>query len=193
MTRSVIAIFVLAAALGGCGPAPSEQQGQSAAPEALEQAIREEPSGAITMEGGVVEFYDESVAAEARQEPSFRIEAELLEYTGEQKGTFQDARATIFGHGPGGGNIRINADRGRFGAETALLEGNVVMKSGGMTVEMTELEWNNADGVVKSENPVRLISDEIELLAESLLLDTTADELVLIGPGKGRSVMKGSQ
>lgn len=147
------------------------------APDTQPGAQRAEQSpDRMTMEGINLYLHDAAPTPGAASRPTFSVHAEQFSLLDNAVWSFEHARAVIYGEQPGGGEITLEAARGRFEEDRgALLEGGVKAYVDELLMELADIEWVNPqradeEGVARSGNPVRVTGPSLNLSASSLRL-----------------------
>ena len=180
---SVIAAII--AALTACGPPlPAPEEGRSA----NGPADRSE----ATMQDMVLRLYGGGDGDGTAGRPTFRVHAARSTLLEDGVWSFEDARAVIYDQQ--GNETLIEAARGqvdqRDGREAAMLEQDVSLRAGGMTLQLERLEWANAERAARSDAPVRMTGDEAEATASGLSYFPDARRVIL-SDVRGSMTLKG--
>lgn len=173
MTRQLIPIF-LVACLAQCGGQP--------APPAEEAPAVPEPIKRMTMSGMDFYLHDDAPTHGGARKPTFWVHAEeaALEET-ENIWSLQQTRAVIYGEEES--QVTLEATHGRLDQtnKTALLWGDVSVTAGAVSMELSEIEWDNEEGLARSDAPLTITDGETKLRADTLVLDPNRRTFVLTG------------
>jgi LPS export ABC transporter protein LptC len=172
------------AVLAGCGPplpAPEAERGPSTPEQAAEATMQNMTLRLYGAEGG-----------DASGKPAFWVQAEQSTLLEEGVWAFENARAIIYGRE--GNETLLEAAHGqvdqREGRETALLDENVSLRAGDMTMQLQELEWINAERMARSDAPVTMEGQGSAITASALRYYPDEQRMVL-KEVRGTLVLKG--
>lgn len=185
--RYVPLIALLGLALAGCTEkqAPSTPlpgpQSQATSLDAMEK----------TLEFNVIDLYlhDMSPTAGVARKPTFWLHTNKGAQTGDTTWAFEDAYAVIYDKNRNeeeGKLVELWAKEGRFEeGKSAYLKGSVKAVLGAMTIELSDIEWQNPDkdkpGEAYSDNPVKVSDPQMQLQASKVRLYPDKKELKLTG------------
>lgn len=173
-------LLAVSALFAGCG--------NGSAPEVLpaphsEPVAPRQPRDQLTSKTLELFLYDKKAAGTQTVKPRFKIVAENGAFTDEQTWSIEKVRATIYSSR--GEDIFMEASQGtldqRKDQEKAFLRGGVVLQTGSTRVELRSLQWLNEEGVIRSDEPVTITGDDIQMTAPSLLYYPDDDLLELSG------------
>lgn len=176
MIKWTMTIMMLTA-LAGCGKAvktlaPIPQP----PPNANAQAAQ--PQDRMTMRDLQLFQYDRKSTGD---KPRIEITAEKAISPQDETWTIEGAKATI--HTAKDEDIRLTAAKGnvdqRKGKESAFLQGGVLMETPTSKVEMQSAQWQNQDGIIKSDEPITVTGQDIQMTASSMVYYPDDDRLLL--------------
>ena len=162
-------IFICLCCLFGCG-----QNGISAPVENTKQKTQEQGETTkpeAVMSGLDFRLYSDDAVSGVAQEPTFWLHADKGSLGSNNIWSLEHVRVIIYSDD--GGETLLVAGRGRYdatdGAERAYLSENVVLTTDTQKVELVDMEWINSKQKIVSDNPVHIISDEMELNAATMV------------------------
>jgi len=120
------------------------------------------------------------------QKPTLWVHAQEASMADESTYAFKNAHAVIYGKDETQEVIKIDAQEGRFEeGKSAFLSGQVKAVVGTMTIELSDIQWQNPDkdkpGEARSDNPVKVTDPQLELQAASVRLYPDKKEFELTG------------
>ncbi len=120
------------------------------------------------------------------QKPTIWVHAREASMADESTYAFKHAHAVIYGKDETQEVITIDAQEGRFEeGKSAFLNGQVKAVVGAMTIELSDIQWQNPDkdkpGEARSDNPVKVTDPQLELQAGSVRLYPDRKEFELTG------------
>lgn len=154
--------------------------GDTVARPTAESENKSSSEDVMTMRNLVLTMSEENPTGDELQEPTFLVRADsgrLSESTGTW--SLQGTRSVI--HREDGDDIIIEAGEGVFNQETmtATLQGDVHLTVGAISMELSNLIWNNEARQATSENPATVSQAGNVLQTGSLLIEPDEDQLIL--------------
>jgi hypothetical protein len=175
-----VAICVAAAA--GCGR-DSKPDSTKAAPEDLgATAPKSSETDRLAMQGSGLDLRltDTSPTRGDSRKPTFWLHADTYSLADENIWSFEKARAIIYGRGEHGTEIHLEAGQGRFQENTmAQMKGGVDVQFEDMRLQLSDMEWINAERVARTDHPVSVASNSVQLQAATLRLYPDEKQLVM--------------
>jgi len=177
--RGGVYCAILAIVAFGCGQGIAPPSPETATPAVGRT------DGAVSMSGINLFLHDARPTAGAARKPTFWVHAEYFTMLDDQVWSFENAQAAIYGRTPEEKQITLEAARGRFQEDSgALLDGGVTAYVGEMTLDLADIEWINPrqegeEGIARSDSPLRVSSNKLQLRASSLRLYPESDKFVL--------------
>lgn len=188
MTRRNGLLLLLLACLAQCGAETAIPASETQ--DAVGESTAAEPVRRMAMSGMDFYLHDYSPTHGTARKPTFWVHAEEGALDEERKiWVLKQTRAVIYGEA--GSQVTLEAEYGHFDEtnETAQLRGGVIVIAGAITMELSEIEWDNEEGVARSGEPLMLADGETQLRAESLVLDPNKRTFKLTGV-KGRLMFR---
>ena len=136
-----------------------------------------------TLSGGTeLAFWGKDVPPGVEQPPTFWVSADrfTLEETGGEKVWMLEGTTAMLAV-PDGDDANIKAGRCRFdeASRTAELSGDVTVRMGAKTIELTDMIWLNEEGVARSDNKLTVADGPSRFEAEKMAFTPSKNELVL--------------
>jgi hypothetical protein len=154
----------------GCGqiPAPKPPERPPSAREAL--GIDRDR---LSMEAQAVDLrlFDTHPTNGDTRKPTLWLHADIGALEEQNIWSFQKARAVIYGRSQDDPEITLEAGSGRFQeAKMAYLKDGVKVHVGKMDLELADFEWINDDRLGRTDHPITVRSDDLQLTASSMRL-----------------------
>ncbi|MBI4558047.1 MAG: hypothetical protein HY706_10745 [Candidatus Hydrogenedentes bacterium] len=170
----------------GCGrgapsPQPATDKPEPRPQGAAAQGPAVSGSGQVTLS-----FFDASALGGGAQLPTFRVTSQKCSMTPGGTWSLDKPRALIFSEGKenatleaGYGEYVQAREAGEEPSERAFLREGVVLQVGTLRVELSDVEWKNAEKVARSNQPVLVTDQDTNLRAAALEYYPDTGRLVL--------------
>lgn len=176
MRRCALAACVLL--LAGCGQAYAPK------PAAPAQETLGVDANRMSMEARGVDlrlFDSRPTDGEARK-PTLWLHADAFTLEEQNISSFQKARAMIYGRDAENSEITLDAGSGRFQeGKMAYLKDGVSVHIKDLAIQLEDFEWVNEERVGRTEHPVTVTSDALNLTASSMRLYPDKRQIQLTG------------
>ncbi len=183
MRRRLLSVL-LGLALAGC------TQPQAPSTPELPSASEEGEANTAVIDDIHLYLHDTRPTGGQALKPTLHLQAKQGTQVNESTWSFNNAYAIIYDKSRNdeeqGKLIEIWAQEGRFEeGKSAYLKGSVKAVLGDMTIELSDIEWQNPDkdkpGEARSDSPVKLSSPQMQLQANSLRIYPDNKEFELVG------------
>lgn len=188
MKGRVAMMWLMAFAAGcgaGCG-APSTPPPAPSTPENAPPATNNVPDGVgVEFQGVDLRLFSMDPTQTGPRKPRFWLHADKQTISADGVTSFEKARAVVYGKETDVEQMTIDAGAGQYKQdEMVYLSNGVVAHAGDMTIQVTDMTYENNEKVARSDNPVSIESPRMQLKAANVRLNPDTRTMVL-GPGSG--------
>lgn len=185
MLYRVICVAALIGLAGCGGPATPPADDSPAAPgdDASAPAQDAPPQPAqVSMTGSMtLRLFEPDMEGGESRKASFEISSPRCSLLGDGRWALTPATAIVYGKS--GEQTTFQAGSAEFNEnqDTASLRDGVTVDFGQQHVELKDMEWSNAEGVARSENPLSLADGETKLSGQAMEYHAETKTLLLQG------------